>query len=209
MADIKLWLIEHRSLLITIVIIIFGGCWWWQSQHQEVTQTEVQLPQTSKKKGAVTKKERLTTAVVVDVQGAVKRPGIYHLSAQQRVYDALQQAGGTTDQAQLKGLNQAQKVKDQTQIYVPNKDEAPISSNTPSSNSTATGKGSGTDAKQVNLNTASLEDLQNVTGIGPKKAAAIIDYRQNNGTFSKVEDLSKVKGIGTKTVDSIKDQLCV
>lgn len=101
----------------------------------------------------------------------------------------------------MKGVNQAQKLHDQSQIYVPNQAEAvsPTDDNSATNGSSAT----------VNLNSATETELQNISGIGPKKAAAIIDYRQSSGSSQKVEDLIKVKGIGAKTLESIKDQLSV
>lgn len=198
MQSVKLWMMKYRVWFLGVLILLVCGSSYWihrQTQiQQEVTLKAVPKTTTNSKKST-------SKYLMVDVQGAVNRPGVYQLAATARVYDAIKRAGGTTEAANLKGVNQAQKLHDQSQIYVPNQAEAvsPTDDNSATNGSSAT----------VNLNSATETELQNISGIGPKKAAAIIDYRQSAGSFQKVEDLIKVKGIGAKTLESIKDQLSV
>ena len=141
--------------------------------------------------------------ITVDVKGAVKSPGIYDLPVGSRVHDAVQKAGGLTEQADSKSLNLAQKVSDEALVYVPSKGEE-------ASQQTASGTPSSTSKeKKVNLNKASLEELKQVKGLGGKRAQDIIDHREANGKFKSVDELKKVSGIGAKTIEKLKDYVTV
>ena len=141
--------------------------------------------------------------ITVDVKGAVKAPGIYDLPVGSRVNDAVQKAGGLTEQADSKSINLAQKVSDEALVYVPTKgEEANQQANSGASSST-------NKEKKVNLNKASLEELKQVKGLGGKRAQDIIDHRETNGKFKSVEELKKVSGIGAKTIEKLKDYVTV
>ena len=141
--------------------------------------------------------------ITVDVKGAVKSPGIYDLPVGSRVNDAIQKAGGLTEQADSKSLNLAQKVSDETLVYVPTKGEE-ASQQSGSGATSSTSK-----EKKVNLNKASLEELKQVKGLGGKRAQDIIDHREANGKFKSVDELKKVSGIGAKTIEKLKDYVTV
>ena len=142
--------------------------------------------------------------ITVDVKGAVKAPGIYDLPVGSRVNDAVQKAGGLTEQADSKSLNLAQKVSDEALVYVPTKGEEVASQQTTSGTASSTSK-----EKKVNLNKASLEELKQVKGLGGKRAQDIIDHRETNGKFKSVDELKKVSGIGAKTIEKLKDYVTV
>lgn len=142
--------------------------------------------------------------ITVDVKGAVKSPGIYDLPVGSRVHDAVQKAGGLTEEADSKSLNLAQKVSDEALVYVPSKGEEAASQQAVSGTSPSTSK-----EKKVNLNKASLEELKQVKGLGGKRAQDIIDYRETNGKFKSVDELKKVSGIGAKTIEKLKDYVTV
>ena len=142
--------------------------------------------------------------ITVDVKGAVKSPGIYDLPVGSRVHDAVQKAGGLTDEADSKSLNLAQKVSDEALVYVPTKGEEVASQQTASGTTPSTSK-----EKKVNLNKASLEELKQVKGLGGKRAQDIIDHREANGKFKSVDELKKVSGIGAKTIEKLKDYVTV
>ena len=122
--------------------------------------------------------------ITVDVKGAVKAPGIYDLPVGSRVNDAVQKAGGLTEQADSKSLNLAQKVSDEALVYVPTKGEEAASQQTASGTASSTSK-----EKKINLNKASLEELKQVKGLGGKRAQDIIDHRETNGKFKSVDEL--------------------
>ena len=140
--------------------------------------------------------------ITVDVKGAVKSPGIYDLPVGSRVNDAVQKAGGLTDNADSKSLNLAQKISDEALVYVPTKEEVANQE----SYSNATGN---KESKKVNLNKASLEELKQVKGLGAKRAQDIIDHRESNGNFKSVDELKKVSGIGAKTIEKLKEYVTV
>ena len=142
--------------------------------------------------------------ITVDVKGAVKSPGIYDLPVGSRVNDAVQKAGGLTEQADSKSLNLAQKVSDEALVYVPTKGEESASQQAGSGTASSTSK-----EKKVNLNKASLEELKQVKGLGGKRAQDIIDHRESNGKFKSVDELKKVSGIGAKTIEKLKDYVTV
>ena len=142
--------------------------------------------------------------ITVDVKGAVKSPGIYDLPVGSRVHDAVQKAGGLTEEADSKSLNLAQKVSDEALVYVPTKGEEATSQQAASGTSPSTSK-----EKKINLNKASLEELKQVKGLGGKRAQDIIDHREANGKFKSVDELKKVSGIGAKTIEKLKDYVTV
>ena len=142
--------------------------------------------------------------ITVDVKGAVKSPGIYDFPVGSRVHDAVQKAGGLTEDADSKSLNLAQKVSDEALVYVPTKGEEAASQQTASGTPPSTSKD-----KKVNLNKASLEELKKVKGLGGKRAQDIIDHRETNGKFKSVDELKKVSGIGAKTIEKLKDYVTV
>ena len=142
--------------------------------------------------------------ITVDVKGAVKSPGIYDLPIGSRVHDAVQKAGGLTEEADSKSLNLAQKVSDEALVYGPTKGEEAVSQQAASGTTPSTSK-----EKRVNLNKASLEELKQVKGLGGKRAQDIIDHREANGKFKSVDELNKVSGIGAKTIEKLKDYVTV
>ena len=142
--------------------------------------------------------------ICVYVCGSVKKPGVYELPEDARIVSAIALAGGFTKDASAAGVNQAERIKDGQQIYVPSKKEAGKKEDT----SSPTG-GSGTQDKRVNLNSASREELMTLTGIGEAKASDIISYREENGGFEKPEDIMKIRGIKQGIYRKIKDMITV
>jgi competence protein ComEA len=144
--------------------------------------------------------------IVVDVRGAVNTPGVYTLPAGSRVQDALTRAGEATSDADTRSLNLARRLNDGEQIYVPRYGEAtPLPVATPA-------RGAPTPtrlASKININTASVAELDTLPGIGPALAQRIIDYRTQHGDFKTIEDLKKVRGIGEALFNQIKDLITV
>ena len=137
----------------------------------------------------------------VYVTGAVKAPEVYALPLNSIVKDAIAAAGGATAEADLEHINLALHLSDQMQIYVPRKGEAAPPPNGGSAPEAPTGK--------ININTATVEELDKLPGIGPSIAKAIIDYRTANGPFKTIEDINNVKGIGDALFAKIKDSITV
>jgi competence protein ComEA len=136
--------------------------------------------------------------LIVDVAGAVRRPGVYEFRGGDRVIDAIRAAGGATPKASLDALNLAAPLADGVQILVPV--AAPV----------APPPGSGaTPAALINVNTASATELEALPGIGEVIAQRIVDYRTENGSFASVDDLLDVSGIGDAILGDIRDLVTV
>ncbi|MDR1473211.1 MAG: helix-hairpin-helix domain-containing protein [Lactobacillales bacterium] len=201
----KRWIISGVviiSLMILCLFLIFH-----LSSKQEIEDNDflrsIKNSSTDKQKKGTAETSSSSSKIYVDVKGAVYKPGMYCLTNDKRVNDVIKMAGGLTEQADAKQVNYALKLVDQMLVYIPQIDEV-VASNISTTNSS----NPKTD-KKINLNTATLEELQTLTGIGAKKAQKIIDYREANGLFAKVDDLQNVNGFGAKTVEKLKDNLTV
>lgn len=170
-------------------------------QTEQTSSSQEQTEETS------TEESEELSQLTVDVKGAVEKPGLYTLEAGARVNDAVEAAGGLTSQADPKSINLAQKLSDEAVVYVASKDEniSVVASTTASSAMSPEEKST----SLVNLNTATEADLQTISGIGAKRAADIIAYREANGGFKSVNDLNNVSGIGDKTMESIRPYVTV
>lgn len=199
---------EYKIIVIcTGLGLLVGGFFLLKPAPQTaVKETNLQAEVAAVSKDSLTEKEEPLEQdlITVDVKGAVKSPGIYDLPVGSRVNDAVQKAGGLTEQADSKSLNLAQKVSDEALVYVPTKGEESASQQAGSGVPSSTSKD-----KKVNLNKASLEELKQVKGLGGKRAQDIIDHREANGKFKSVDELKKVSGIGAKTIEKLKDYVTV
>jgi competence protein ComEA len=137
--------------------------------------------------------------VTVHVAGAVYRPGVYRLAPGARVDDALRRAGGPRPRADLTAVNLAAKLEDGRQVLVPERGAAPSTAPT----TAGAPAGPAAPAQPVNLNTATLEQLDTLDGVGPGIAKRILDYRQQHGGFRRVEELGEVPGIGAKRLATL------
>ena len=153
--------------------------------------------------------------MIIHISGEVKNPGIVTLEIGSRIMDAIKKAGGTTKEADLTQVNLAYELQDGQKVYIPNKKEKVTEYITESSGNNVIVDGKnisnnneGNDSK-VNINTANLNELDSLPGIGPALAQRIIDYREQNGNFQSIEDLQNVKGIGDSKFSDIKDNIIV
>ena len=156
--------------------------------------------------------------IAVDVTGAVVRPGLYKFPEGSRVQDAIDAAGGLLADADATALNLAARLEDGQQLNVPYKSgaapaaatEAPLFSfSSPNGATSEPTQGPSSDAELIDINTATLEQLDTLPGIGPTTAQKIIDYRAANGPFGTIEDIMNVSGIGPATFDDIKRLITV
>lgn len=153
--------------------------------------------------------------IFVDVGGAVEHPGVVRVKSDCRVFEAIMAAGGEAAGAQTKFMNLAAVCEDGQKIYIPTEEEVKESADygkgipeTGSGADSYPGTQSSSNGK-ININTASSEQLQTLSGIGPSMASRIIEYREANGKFASVEDLTKVSGIGEKTLSKFIADICI
>ncbi|MBT2690293.1 helix-hairpin-helix domain-containing protein [Bacillus sp. ISL-47] len=144
--------------------------------------------------------------IIVDLKGAVKKPGVYETLEGDRVIDVLEKAGGLLENADRNQINLALRVADEMAIYIPEKGEGVLEMN--GDEGMASISVQQNDGK-INLNKASEAELQTLPGIGPSKAAAILEHRETNGAFKAIEDLKLIAGIGEKTFEKLKEQIKV
>jgi competence protein ComEA len=134
--------------------------------------------------------------VVVDVTGAVRRPGVYRLPAGARVTDAVARAGGASGDAALEGINLAARLADGQQVLVPG-----------SAPGNAIAAGAGAEDGPISLGSASAEDLEAIDGIGPVTAGDIVEFRDQHGGLASVDQLDEVSGIGPATMEALRERL--
>ena len=192
-----------KSIILAFVcslVLITGGLFYFNQNKTEdysgVSFSNISNETSNKDEKA---ENRHDEKIFVDVKGAVKHPGVFETTKDKRVKDLIEEAGGLLDDADTSTLNLSQKVKDQMVIYVLKHGEKPKQISDSGSSS------SNTDV--ININTANLEQLMKISGVGKTKAEAIISYREKNGDFKKKEDITKVRGIGKATFEKIKDKI--
>lgn len=195
-----------KGSILFVCLIIGMGLFWMSRQGEEVEEATTSLAETTILPQAVEDKTTVSTVIYVDVKGEVHHPGVYQMKAENRVKDLIEAAGGFTPLADDQKLNLAQLLGDQMVIVVPKKGEEVNSelAQAPTSQKKEVGK-----EGKVNINTATVEELKTLKGIGEKKAEAIIEYRKKNGSFKNKEELMKVRGIGKKLYESFQERVIV
>jgi len=194
------WEKQGRFCLIGmgLGLIILGGTWFFSSSGQASSDVQFYPAQEISK---------APISLMVDIRGAVEKPGVYELEQGSRLQDLVTKAGGFSSQVDQVwvdlNLNMARELKDGQKVYIPKKGERSkeqVVDNQPESVKSGS---------FINLNTADKSELETLTGIGPAFAKRIIDYRQENGGFKSAEEIQAVSGIGEKTFEKIKNQISI
>nr|WP_026049138.1 helix-hairpin-helix domain-containing protein [Bacillus bingmayongensis] len=183
---------------VGVVFILF----MWQTKQQAMQpttkiDTNVNSEESKDKLKVAESKEQKKT-IVIDIKGAVHHEGVYEMEMGARVKDGVEKAGGFLPEADMAKVNLAQLMQDQMLLYVPKKGEQVQAANLSSEQE---GK--------IQINVAPKEQLEKITGIGPRKAENIMKYREEHGPFQKIEDLLEVDGIGEKSLEKIKDKIII
>lgn len=210
--QVKRLLMEYKKVLsiiggvLAVIVIILVG----RGMMASPTKEKVMVTNAVN----TTRVEETTTMMpqncYVDIKGEVLRPGVYEFSCESRIQEVIKKAGGFTEEADETKINLAQKISDQMQIIVPNlhsKQEGGVTEGNSEKGNTSNTTPSNSKQGTVNINTATLEELQTIKGIGKKKAEAILQYRKEHGAFRTKEDLLQVKGIGKKALEAIESQV--
>lgn len=144
--------------------------------------------------------------IVVEIKGEVKKPDVYTLHEDAIIKELIEAAGGLTENADLSNINRAKKLQNHELVYIANKND--ITKEVKNTNSESnTSNIQGVSNTIVNINTATIEQLKTLNGIGDSKAKSIIEYREQNGGFKSKEDIKNVTGIGEKMFERIKEQI--
>ncbi|MGD8188987.1 helix-hairpin-helix domain-containing protein [Brevibacillus ginsengisoli] len=188
-----------------------------QTDQTAASPSTTSMPPATSNPNDSTAKEQPRKLLYIDLKGSVKHPGVYPFEPNERVHDLIQKAGGLLPDADQNRINLAQSLTDGMVIWVPSKtDQAPnIASNYPFSQTSPQTTHPETNQlaptsqsnERVNINTASIEQLKTLPGIGETRAKAIISYRESKGEFRSIEQLQEIQGIGEKLFAKIKDKI--
>lgn len=211
----KKWL---KVLLVLVIAAILGAAFSCQSNPDKdisdnstengsveiITEPE----EDSSEADSTSEAESTSEEICAYVCGAVKEPGVYYFEPGSRINDAVEAAGGFTDNAAKEYINLAEEIHDGQQIYIPDEGETHMGefyNIDPGYDAPMNQSGDGL----IDINTASLEQLKTLPGIGDVKANAIITYRETSGNFTDIEDIKNVSGIGESSFEKIKDYIKV
>lgn len=198
----KLLAIAITAAIIVLAVCVLIGVIHSASNHGGEVLTKNTEPNAAAEQDfSITQQE---PQIFVHVLGAVKTPGVYQLSADSRVIDAITAAGGASEEAELASVNLARTLSDGEQLIVLRVGEDP-----PANSAGGSGTGGAGSPAKINLNQADSQQLQELPGVGPATAERIINWRQSNGNFASVDELIAVPGIGPKTLAEIREHATV
>lgn len=216
MERLQCWLDEHRNqfiwwalsfiiaLLVSGMVILFiFSPQQLESKEEELLINEELIAEDTSEPKEIDEED--SVILYVDIKGAVHEPGVYQFDEGARVLDAVEQAGGLKPEADERQINLAQLLTDQMLIIIPKEGEE-ITAQTAHNQADFT---EDSRQAQININTASAEELVQLKGIGQAKAENIINYREENGSFQTIEDIMSVSGIGEGIYAGLKDQICI
>ena len=202
---------KQKIIISIITLVVIAGIAAYliikNSQYEEFDMNEVIVNVDEKKYNGDT--------IIVHITGEVKEPGVKELPTDARIADAIEAAGGVTENADLDEVNLAFVLSDGQKIYIPNKNEKEISGEKvyitagSGNNVIIEDKIEGEKMQKVNINEAKQEDFEQLPGIGPSIAKKIIEYREQNGKFTSINELQEVKGIGEAKFENIKEYIMV
>ena len=212
---------KQKTAIIIAGIIVVGIFIFYMStksnnyDYSEINEiAEDETKENEKEQKQETKEEILPKEIVVHITGAVQKEGIVRIKEGSRIIDAIEAAGGMSDEVNLDMINLAYTLKDGQKIYVPklsDKEEEKYINGEKASNiiiDNGAEENSGTNAK-ININTANITQLESISGIGESTANKIIQYREKNGKFKTIEEIKNVSGIGELKYEGIKNDICV
>lgn len=210
---------NNKKIIIVIIVIVLGlGGYYVYNNFGYNNQIESVengiLVSNNEENTTNTTEEKSSNKIIVHITGEVVNPGIVELEEGERIFNAIEKAGGTTKDADTSKINLAYVVEDGMKINVPNVNDKSeneeyisIAAETDSEKSNSTTQ---TTVKNlVNINTATQTELETLPGIGPSIATKIINYRKEKGKFSKIEDIKNVSGIGDAKYENIKNLIKV
>ena len=196
--------------MIGVIMFIFIGYYIIKkTENSDYIELETVEEKKLEYSNEIEQEEIIDNKIVVHITGEIENEGIIEIEKDARIADVIDQAGGTTTEADLSKVNLAYSVKDGQKIYIPNiNDEKVEEYITEEAGDTVVVEDEKVTGK-VNINTAKQTELETLSGIGPSTALKIINYRQENGDFKTIEDIKNVPGIGESKFENIKESICV
>ena len=204
---------KKKILILLLIILLIGGLIYYIKLDKEEINEDIAIITTQIE---TSNKEK---EFYVDIKGNVKKPGVYKFKDNDRVIDAINKAGGLTKNADTSNINLSKKLTSEMVVYIYNKNEIKkkdsLSCNNICNvevievNNCVEQTTNVSNTNLININTASIEELLLITGIGESKAKCIIEYRTSNGLFKNIEDIKNVSGIGDALYEKIKDKIKV
>ncbi|MGX7418553.1 helix-hairpin-helix domain-containing protein [Carnobacterium gallinarum] len=224
MDHLKQWMKEHQVVVKVVIggisaMCLIGGVLFWQMAGIKSSSQPVELEallaseiSTSEKKEEISKSsvDNHKEIIMIDLKGAIKKPGVYQGTSEMRLIDMIALAGGFLENANQTPINLALRLEDQMVIYIPIiGEELSIEAISPVQPKEANHSENQKTNEQVNINTADVSELQKLNGIGQKKAETILQHREENGSFQTIEELKNISGIGVKIFEGLKEQITV
>ena len=204
---------KQKIIAIILITIIGIGIYCYtdaiENTNEEEIENVLEIAQDN------TTKETEEKNIFVHIAGCVQKEGMLELSANCRIADAIEKAGGLTQEADLSDINLAYLLEDGMKIYIPNQNERQENNenaeNTAKAENTPSMQIQDTNTKQdvININTATQEELDTLPGIGPATATKIIEYRKEKGKFKQKEEIKEVSGIGEAKYEKIKEYISI
>ncbi len=201
--------LKQRKMVIIIGILVIILIGWKIYDNFSFSESDSEEVLTSN----IVEKNKEEDMIVVHITGEVKKPGIIKIKEGSRIEDAIQVAGGLTENADISNVNLAYIIEDGIKIKIPSNNDETLEQNYITEDS---GKGviisddnKNTNQSMVNINTATQAEFEELPGIGPSIAIRIIEYRNQNGKFKSIEDIKSVTGIGNSKFEKIKDLIKV
>ncbi len=209
--------VKQKRIFIIVAIIVGLGIMYFIYNKVGTPSSEIEedilVQNNSVETNSVSTEE--SNQIIVHITGAVKQPGIVRLEEGSRMEDAIEKAGGLTEDADISNVNLAYVLEDGIKIKIPSnldiegEEEEIITDDIGENISQGTDTTSNTSENQININKATETELETLPGIGAELASRIVEYRKQNGKFSRSEDIKNVSGIGDSKFEKLKDLICV
>lgn len=214
--------IQNKKIIIiaTITIITLIAIYSIFIKNKDYIETTEEIDTLETETNNTKEEKTSENKIIIYITGAIKKEGVYELKENSRISDAIEIAGGLTENANIENINLAYTLEDGVKIHISTKEESKnsqettyINKNTEGIETTNIEKSSSnlanTTKEKVNINTATQTQLETLPGIGPSTAQKIINYRKENGKYKTIEDIKKVSGIGESKYNKIKELIKV
>ncbi len=189
--------LDRNKILYILIVLVFLGVFWGWYYIKENSAATISISDATPLKNDKSENGQSAKAqMMVHITGAVNKPGVVSLNQDARLIEAIELVGGLSETADADSLNLARKLQDEEKIHIPAIGEM-------------TKTESAGENLKININTASLEELKSLPGIGDVIAQGIIDYREKNGGFRQLEELKNVTRIGDKIYEGLSELICI